>query len=1153
MHHSDFVHLHLHSQYSLLDGACRLKPLLEKAVEYKMPALAITDHGNMFGAVDFYTRCLQVGIKPIIGCEVYVAPGSRREKKAVTGPKAYHLVLLARDEQGYRNLCKLVSESYLNGFYYHPRIDKELLSQYSQGLLGMSACIKGEVPASLLKGDWQQAEKVAGFYREALGEGNFYLELQENGLPEQDTANQRIIELAGKLSLPLVATNDTHYLNKEDAYAHEILLCIQTGKTINDPGHMRFSTDEFYLKSGPEMHRLFDSVPEAIRNTVEIAERCNVEFDFEHNHLPHYQVPEGYDLETYLNKLSYDGLRERFPALKDKDISRLDDPLVNRLKEELQIMNDMGFPGYFLIVWDFIHYARTRKIAVGPGRGSAAGSLVAYCLKITDIDPIKHGLLFERFLNPERISLPDIDIDLCCDRRQEVIDYVRKKYGRENVAQIITFGTMAAKGVIRDVGRALDMPYAEVDKLAKLVPDTLNIKLADAIVQEPRLKEAQQNDSQVEQLVKTSLVLEGLTRHASIHAAGVVIAPKPVDSFVPLYKASGDGNPVVTQYGMVELEKIGLLKMDFLGLRTLTAIQNAINLIASGGKSAPDISEIPLDDPETYKLLCSARTLGVFQLESSGMRDLIRRLKPSCFDELVALVALFRPGPLGSGMVDDFIRRKHGEVKITYDHPWLEDILKETYGVIVYQEQVMKIASVMAGFTLGEADLLRRAMGKKKQSEMEKQSAKFIEGAVKKGVDKALAQKIFDLMAYFAGYGFNKSHSAAYALVSYQTAYLKARFPAEYMAALLSTEQHNSDKVVKYIAECREMGINVLPPDVNTSSVDFSVVGSEIRFGLAAVKNVGEGAAREIVKKQQEGEYRSLDEFCRRIDLRSANRRVLESLIKCGAFDSLGKEYRSQYIQILDRCIELGQKSQKDRAVGQKSLFELMAGPNSTQKAVKIPDIPEWHEFKLLTYEKESLGFYLSGHPLASYDKDIKKFATHSTAGLSGVSEGKKVKVAGIISSLKEITTKKGERMAFVGLEDLEGIVEVVILPNIFSEALEMVKSDKPVLVSGEINAKGDQIKIKATQVKFLTEVRETIATKACLHISLPGLTEKILYELQTILLEHPGNCQVYLKMVLPMKYEAVIEAGNAFRVAASEELIQNVNQLLGNRSVSFE
>ncbi|HPL82659.1 MAG TPA: DNA polymerase III subunit alpha, partial [Candidatus Omnitrophota bacterium] len=851
MPRSEFIHLHLHTQFSLLDGACKIPELLALAKQYNMDSLAITDHGNMFGAVDFYQEAQKAGIKPIIGCEFYIAPGSRQDKTSSSMENAsYHLILLSRDEEGYRNLMKLVSLAYLEGFYYRPRIDKDALAEYSKGLIGLSACLKGEIPVMLKQKRFNDALKTADTYLNILGKNNFYLELQENSIPEQKIVNEGLIKISKEINIPLVATNDVHYLTRDKASAHEALLCIQTQTTLDDPNRMRFQADEFYFKSPKEMQSLFKDLPEAINNTVEIASRCNLELDFKEIHLPKYEPPVGETKEEFLEKLCKEGLKKRFDKITPE--------ITERLSHELKIIEKMGFVSYFLIVWDFIHYAKSQGIPVGPGRGSAAGSLVSYLLGITDLDPLKYGLLFERFLNPERMGLPDIDIDFCYERRQEVISYVTQKYGQENVAQIITFGTMQARAVLRDVGRVMGISYADVDRIAKMIPAELDMSLKKALESEPELNNLYRNDPQIHKLITTALSLEGLNRHASVHAAGVVIADKPLSNYSPLFKTSDD--QITTGFSMGILEKIGLLKVDFLGLRTLTVIDQALKIIKKTKGIDIDIVKLPLDDPKTYKLLTSAQTMGIFQIESSGMRDLLKKLEPEKFEDIIALLALYRPGPIGSGMLDDFIKRKHNLIPIKYEHPKLESILKETYGIMVYQEQIMQAASILAGFSLAQADILRKAMGKKIPEVMEKQRSNFIHGCVKNSIKESTAAKIFDLIEYFSGYGFNKSHSTAYALISYRTAYLKANYPVEFMTALLTSERDNTDKIVEYVNEAQRMGLVVLPPDINESEGLFKVRDEKtIRFGLLAVKNVGHGAVDSIVESRTaKGNYKSL-------------------------------------------------------------------------------------------------------------------------------------------------------------------------------------------------------------------------------------------------------------------------------------------------------
>jgi len=1157
MHHSDFVHLHLHTQYSLLDGAIRLDPLFEKAKELKMPAIAMTDHGNMFGAVEFYQKAYKYGIKPIIGCEMYVAPKSRLHKSGARGASdsAYHLVLLAKNNKGYENLCRLSTAGHLEGFYYRPRVDMELLEECNEGLIALSACLHGQVPHMVGIGRQEEAVKLAAEYARIFDKDRFYLELQENIIPLQKKVNEGIIEISKELSLPLVATNDCHYLNREDAKAHEILLCIQTGKTMNDENRMKFTGDGFYLKSADEMKEAFHYAPEAIANTLAIAERCNVEMTFNEYHFPKFEAPGG-DLKKHLCDESEKGLDAILDRIKAKDDSfspELEQVYRDRLEEELGIINSMGFPGYFLIVSDFIRYAKDKGIPVGPGRGSAAGSIVAYALEITDIDPIPYDLLFERFLNPERVSMPDIDVDFCINGRDEAIKYVSEKYGSENVAQIITFGTMQAKAVIRDVGRAMAVPYGEVDKLAKLVPNALNIKLHEAIKQEPKLQEAMDGSAVYRELMETAKVLEGLTRHASTHAAGVVVSNKPLVEYLPLYKDQKSGN-ITTQFVMGDVEKIGLVKFDFLGLKTLTVIEGAVRLIKVGKDADFNEDDIPLDDKKAYELLSAGTTTGVFQLESSGMKELLVKMKPSTFEDIIAIVALYRPGPLGSGMVDDFIKRKHGKTAIKYDLKQLEPILKDTYGVIVYQEQVMKIASVLAGFTLGDADILRRAMGKKKAEEMATQKEKFLEGSKKNGVDLKKAEKIFDLMAKFAEYGFNKSHSAAYALVSYRTAYLKAHYPVEFMAALLTEDMENTDKVLKSINECRDMGIEVLPPDVNESMKVFAVKGEEMRFGLGGVKNVGSAAIDLILEaREKSGNFDSIFEFCENVDLRKVNKRVIESLIKCGAFDGTGAK-RSQMMAVLEDAMDGGQVLQKDRMSGQSNMFgAFQEQERETHAHTAMPDIEEWPENEMLTLEKESLGFYITGHPLASCSEDMKRYATADTVTICDLSDGAETSLCGLAATLKELVTKKGDRMGFVTIEDMMGTVEVVVFPEIYAASSHHLKGELPLLVKGRVDVGEESVKLIATEITPLKDVRENLTKSVHFKLSTPGLEKEQIHKLNDIIKKYKGNCDTVVHVVIPNRSETIISLPDEVKISPSDEMLRDVEKLFGYKIVSFQ
>jgi len=1138
MPHADFVHLHLHTQYSLLDGACQLDRLIAKAKEYKMPALAMTDHGNLFGAVDFYAQASKEGIKPIIGCELYMAPGSRFERTPQDGQYegANHITLLCRDLVGYKNLIKLVTAGYLEGFYYKPRIDRELFAQHAQGLVVLSGCLNSELGHALLDTDEAKAAQIAKFYLDAVGRENYYLEIQDHGLEDQRTMTRGVLPLAKRLGIPVVASNDVHYLNASDHKAHEVLLCVQTGKTLRDADRWRFSSQQFYLKSPLEMQTLFGEVPEALRNTIAIAERCNLELTFGKIRLPKYAVPDGYTLDSYLRKLAEEGLRKRY-----------DEPgaeALDRLNRELDVIKKMGFAGYFLVVWDFISYARSRGIPVGPGRGSAAGSLVAYSLAITNIDPLRFGLLFERFLNPERISMPDMDIDFCDERRDEVIEYVRKKYGAENVSQIITFGTLGAKAVIRDVARAMGMTYAEGDKIAKMVPNTLNISLDEAVKDSAPLKQAIEQQPGVAELIETAKVLEGLTRHASTHAAGVVISSEPLTEHVPLYK--GAKGEITTQYAMTAIEKIGLLKMDFLGLRTLSVIANSVKLIAQSRGVTVDVERIPHDDPAAFQLLGEAKTFGVFQLESSGMRDLLRQLRPGRIEDVVALVAMYRPGPMEQ--IPKFIERKHGRTKVEYEHPLMEAILKETYGIMVYQEQVMRIASDLAGFSMGEADILRRAMGKKSPELMAEQRKKFVDGALAHGVPEKKADKIFSLMEQFAGYGFNKSHAAAYAIIAYQTAYLKANYPVEFMAALLTSETSDTDKIVKYIEECRTMGIQVLPPDVNESSSDFTVVGDKIRFGLVAVKNVGETAIHSILAARTgEGRFRDLFDFCERVDLRLVNKRVVEALIKCGAFDSLGAR-RAQLMAVLDKAVEAAASTQRDRARGQGSLLDVLSPTGTGHRASPaMPDLPEWDRLQLLATEKETLGFYITGHPLAEHRGLLAKYATTPAEELPTLQDKATVRVGAIVTAVKEISTKSGDRMAFVTLEDLTGSVETVVFPDVYRSSMLHLAKDSAVLVKGQVDlAEDGAVKLLVSEVRPLALSGNGGTPLVEVTLGGAAATPEALRRLEGILRAHPGNAALRLHLDLPDGKRVTIAPATSLSVTPDEKLRQALEAEFG-------
>jgi len=1148
MDYSDFVHLHVHSQFSLLDGAIKIDELVTRAAELKMPAVAVTDHGAMFGAIEFYEKALSKGVKPVIGCEVYVAPGSRKERSpGPNGETALHLVLLCENAEGYRNLCRLVSLGYLEGFYRKPRIDHELLEEYNKGLIAMSACLKGELSHNLLNGKKDEARRVAEFYKEVFGD-RFYVEIQRNGVDIQNEVNPRLIELAREMDIPLIATNDCHYLDKEDAEVQEILLCIQTGKTIDDQDRMRMQTDEFYFKTPDQMRELFSDIPEAVKNTVEVAERCNLQLELGRFRFPKFQVADGKTLEDRLGRDVWDGFEKRLETIKKqkKSFTGQDEKKYReRLAYELDIINRMGFAGYFLIVADFINFARRSNIPVGPGRGSAAGSLVAFSLGITNLDPIEYGLLFERFLNPERRSMPDIDVDFCRDKRDRVYHYVQEKYGgRERVAQIITFGSMNARAAIRDVGRALNMSYPEVDKLAKLVPAGPGITLKEACNLEPRLAEMRRADERVDRLLNLAEGIEGLQRHASTHAAGVVISDKPIMDQMPLFVGSRD--EVVTQYDMKSVEKIGLIKFDFLGLKTLTHIQNCIELIEREHGEKIDMDNLPLDEPRAYDLLGRGDTDGVFQLESSGMKEILVRLRPSTFEDLIAVVALYRPGPLGSGMVEDFIQRKHGKVEISYPHPRLEKILKETYGVILYQEQVMLIAQELAGYTRGEADVLRKAMGKKITDVMAGQREKFIEGAVARKVNREEADRIFSLMEEFGRYGFNKSHSAAYAFIAYQTAYLKALYPVEFMAALLSAEMDNTDNVVKYINSCREMKIEIAPPDINRSVRDFTMENGGIRFGLKAIKNVGAGAIEAIVQAREEGgPFKNIFDFCARVDLRRVNKKVLESLIKCGAFDCTG-DTRGGMLDVLDRAIAEGHSRARERESGQESLFG--AAPEMSGKSASLVPDSKLPENQLLQYEREALGFYITGHPLARFERTLELFATHTTDKLPFAPDGINVRVGGVVADLRETRNKRGQRMAFVTLEDLDGFVEIIVWADLYKESQDLLGGERPVLVAGRLESRGEKPKIIAESVIPLDRAPEKFCNSLHFRINSFAAEESDLAKLKEVLQSHPGDCPVFLHIVIAGRSETVMSLPKNLMVNPTAELISDVEKMFGRK-----
>jgi DNA polymerase III subunit alpha len=1158
---SNFVHLHLHTDYSLLDGACEIGELTAEAARRGMPAVAVTDHGNLFAAANFYHQATTHGVKPIIGCEVYVAPDNHKNRGA-DAERSNHLVLLCENEEGYRNLIQLVSTGFLEGFYYKPRVDHELLARHSKGLIALSACLRGEVADALLTEKYDQARANAYRLRDIFGKGNFFLEVQDQGLEIETRINRDLVNLSRETGIPLVATNDCHYLTQADSHAQEVLMCIQTGKTMSDGARMKFATDQFYFKTAEEMARVFRELPDAISRTVAIADRCNVKIQRVNNPFPEFKVPEGHTTDSYFEKVAREGFAQRAVQLERLSREgRLRHPLCDyesRLAAEIQMIQKMRFAGYFLIVWDFIRYAKAQEVPVGPGRGSAAGSLVSYALQITDVDPLQYDLLFERFLNPERVSMPDIDIDFCMRRRGEVIDYVRKTYGEKSVAQIITFGTMAAKAVLKDAGRALDMPYGDVDKIAKLVPATLNIELEDALKQTPQLESLRKTDERVKELVEVALRLEGLARHASTHAAGVVISPQPLTEVVPLYKSNKD--EITTQYDMNALERIGLLKMDFLGLTTLTVLDDAVRLIQQNRGVTVDLPNLPLDDAATYAIFGRGDTTGIFQFESHGMRDILKRYQPTRLEDLTALNALYRPGPIQGGMIADFIARKHGEKKVTYDLPELQDILSETWGVILYQEQVMQIANRLAGFSLGDADLLRRAMGKKKPEEMAAQREKFLTGCQARKVPPAKAAKIFDLMAEFAGYGFNKSHSCAYALLAYQTAWLKTHYPVEFMAAMLTSETGNTEKVVKFINEARSMGITVLPPDVNSSDLNFTPVGDSIRFGLAAIKNVGENTVKGILAAREVlGRFTNFFEFCEAVDTRLLNKRVLESLIRSGALDGLGA-HRGQMMAVLDRALERAAKTQRARESGQHGLFGGASTADAPAQPVEMPDVPEWPEHEVLAAEYAAVGFYISGHPLDKYAGRLQDLKAIDLSTLEGRRNGEEIVVAGIIVQARPMRSRRGARWSILTLQDRTGVCEALVFPEAFQKLEGILKGATPLLVKGRLAVEDVGTRVIVSDARLLDQVSARGSNGAAtqpngspsllrVRVSRNAIDTGVIDQLHELFASHPGRCKIAFELVQDDGTEATIDSGSAVRVDG--DLVERLRQICGTDSVA--
>ena len=1194
-HKDSFTHLHLHTQYSLLDGAIRLSDLFKRAKELEMPAIACTDHGNMFGGIDFYTRALNAGIKPILGSEIYFTPGSRHDRRAPKNLKTldsqdevegkhqiHHLILLCKNLTGYQNLCKLLSKAYQEGFYYKPRADVELLREFSEGLIATTACLKGEVGYNLFTGQDDRALQAAMKFRE-IYKDDFYLEIQENGIPEQMIVNEKIIKFAREQSIPLVATNDCHYLTREDAAAQEVLMCIQTGKTFEDEKRMKLSTTEFYLKSPQEMREAFKHVSEACDNTLKIADACNLEIRWQDEKgkqiylLPKFEITTKETEEEYFARLSKEGLEERFEGPHFKHLitqpkweTEIKPQYLDRLDVEVGLIKQMGFTGYFLIVADFIGWSKENGIPVGPGRGSGAGSIVAYALKITNVDPIPYNLLFERFINPERISMPDFDIDFCQDRRQEVIEYVTKKYGEERVGQIITFGTLSAKAVLRDVSRVFALPYSEADALAKLIPEELGIELQDAIDKEPKLKELEDNDPKIRRILQISKRLEGLNRHAGIHAAGVIITNEPLVTYCPLFR--GAKGEQVVQFDKDFSEKIGLVKFDFLGLKTLTVISNASKFIQRDLKPDFDIEDIDMNDASVYEMISNGHTVGVFQLESSGMQDLCKRIKPGSIDDITAINALYRPGPMGSGMHLEFAEIKNkinGKVE-QYPFEEVKPVLKDTYGIIVYQEQVMNIARVVAGYSLGQADMLRRAMGKKKAEEMAMHKEIFRKGAIERGFDEVKAIALFDLMEKFAEYGFNKSHAVAYSVIAYQTAFLKRYYPAQFFAALLGTEINNKEKITAYIQEAKDFDIQILPPDVNESLWLFNVIGDTIRFGLGAVKGVGEGAVEEIVRERESnGPFKGFVDFCERVSLKAVNKRVLESLIKVGAFDASEKFNRKTLLDNMEFIVAFAEKKQEEKMMGQTSLFDMGGTPQSSEQQLNISESPEFDEKQKLSLEAELLGIYVSGHPLMRFRDIMTKLTSMSIAQIQELPtmarpEGfspktrdehdptkRQMVIAGMISESKIIMTKKGDKMAFVQFEDLSGKIECLFFPRVFAEFQQFLSSDEPLIMYGVVNMAEDPKKFYPNKIALLKDESDDRVTSVRVNVPLQNLNSYSLSQVKQILMSYRGSVPIHF-IFETSEGRARLPLDDNFLVNPSPQMAAKLNEILNNNSVSF-
>jgi DNA polymerase-3 subunit alpha len=1140
-----FIHLHVHSHYSLLDGCIHERDLVHKAASLDMPALALTDHGSLFGAIEFYEAAVREGIKPIIGMEAYMARGAFTDRESEVGrSKSNHLTLLAMNEEGYKNLIRLSSTGFTEGFYRKPRIDNDLLARHCDGLIALSGCMGGAVPQMIRHGDARAAEDLACHYKELFGPERFYLELMRNGVEGQEAVNEALIDMSARCGIPLVATNDVHFLDQDDAIVHDVMLCINTGRTLKDDNRMKMESDQFYFRSSEEMAELFSDHPEALENTFKIASACNLEIPFGEYHLPEFHAQTGSDPADYLKELCFEGARRIFGEVTPG--------IADRLKTELEVINSMDFPSYFLIVWDFIRFARENNVPVGPGRGSAAGSLVAYCLGITEVNPLKYDLIFERFLNSSRISMPDIDIDFCRDGREKVIHYVQQKYGAANVCQIVTFGTMAARAAVRDAGRVLDVPLPVVDEIAKKIPMIPKTKIIEALEWDPDLKEKYENDDQLRELFNISMKIEGLNRHASTHAAGVVITDRPLTEYVPLCRVQ---NEINTQYQMEALEKIGLLKMDFLGLKNLTIMDKAVSLIKETMNEDVDLAAIPLDDAKAFQLLQGGRTLGIFQLESEGMSSLLVRLKPDCFEDIIALLALYRPGPLKSGMVESYVRRKHGMEDVEYLHDSLKEVLKETYGVIVYQEQVMRIANILAGFTMNDADSLRKAMGKKKTSVMAKFRDMFIEGAVKNGVGREMAGDIYDKIEFFAGYGFNKSHSTAYGIITYQTAYLKANYPLQFMAALMSCDAADSDKVGEYREECKRMGIEIRGPDFNESAHDFTISDGAIRFGLSAIKGLGEKAIESIGDARQRlGRFESLFDLLTEVDLRSINRSALDALIKAGAFDSTGIT-RATYHNNLESLLKWAGGVQADRKVGQKGLF---GGGSSQGEKISLPEVEEWEENEKLTYEKEALGFIISTDPLKKYAHLMPHIAPLRMAELTRMDDGAPVTVGGILADLNERISKSGrnagKKMALVKIRCPDGDLSGVIFVKEYEKYRDLLVEDSFLIFTGNLDRRreGTTPSVKITTVATLDE---TVRTKkmVILRIGSPDRIDgEFLGQVQAAVEISPGSSDLMFYFEGPDRRNYTVRAGTQFRITPGEELILKLEEIVGRGNVEL-